>query len=186
MQFEDGFESGSSGSKGVLDRFFSGLSEYTFFTQLGVADTELVEYVSQLLVRFTKTDAMLRIRKLNGRPAMEVVTMMSEAQQRIGLAKREVHRHIGDFTLFWTGLYPESLRSLPGAHRSDQFVSYCQQGKLAYEIASEIDDDENGAAPSDLLHRLSEQFDLCAYGLREVRRQWEEGTGDRTNGPILL
>jgi hypothetical protein len=128
---------------------------------------------------------MLRIRQLNGRPATEVVTMMTEAQQRIGLARREVHRHIGDFTLFWTGLYPESLRSLQGNHRGDSFVSYCAQGKLAYEIASEIEDETNAEAPSDLLHRLSEQFDLCAYGLREVRRQWEEGPTEGT-GPILL
>lgn len=177
--------SDASGPAGVLEKYFAGLSEYTFFTQLGVADTQLVQYISQLLVRFTKTDAMLRIRKLNGRPATEVVAMMTEAQQRIGLARREVHRHIGDFTLFWTGLYPESLRSLQGSSKSDQFVSYCQQGKLAYEIASEIDDDENAEAPSDLLHRLSEQFDLCAYGLREVRRQWEEGGGD-SGGAILI
>lgn len=176
----------SSGPSGVLEKYFAGLSEYTFFTQLGVADTQMVQYVSQLLVRFTKTDAMLRIRKLNGRPATEVVTMMTEAQQRIGLAKREVHRHIGDFTLFWTGLYPESLRSLQGSPATDPFVSYCQQGKRAYEIASEIEDEENEEAPSDLLHRLSQQFDLCAYGLREVRRQWEEGDSHRGGGAILI
>jgi hypothetical protein len=32
---------------------------------------------------------------------------------------------------------------------------------------------------------LSEQFEMCAYGLREVRRQWEEGTHEGS-GPILL
>ena len=40
----------------TLERFFAGLSEYAFHSQLGVADTELVNYVSKLLVRFTKTD----------------------------------------------------------------------------------------------------------------------------------
>jgi len=193
MQFHDDSDGSGLGAgdalgastNRVLERFFAGLSEYTFFTQLGVADPPLVQYISQLLVRFTKTEAMLRIRQLNGRPATEVVTMMTEAQQRIGLARREVHRHIGDFTLFWTGLYPESLRGFQGSHRSDYFVSYCEQGKLAYEIASEIEDEANQDAPSDLLHRLSEQFDLCAYGLREVRRQWEEGPAEGT-GPILL
>ena len=28
------------------------------------------------------------------------------------MARREVHRHIGDFTLFWTGVYPEALREM--------------------------------------------------------------------------
>ena len=50
---------------------------------------------------------------------------MAEAQQRIGMARREVHRHIGDFALFWTGLYPESLRELQGPDRRDQFDVMC-------------------------------------------------------------
>ena len=120
----------------TLERFFCGFAEYIFHSRLGIADTELVTYVSDLLVRFTKMESMHRIRQLNGRPAIEVVSMMAEAEQRIGIAKREVHRHIGDFALFWTGLYPESLRELQGPDRRDQFVSYCHQGKRAYEIAS--------------------------------------------------
>ncbi len=178
------FERDASDSSGqLLERFFTGLSEYAFYSQLGVTDTELVGYVSNLLIRFTKTDALHRIRQLNGQRATEVVTMMVEAQQRIGIAKREVHRHIGDFTLFWTGLYPESLRSLK-SDNSDQFVSYCNEGKKAYEIASEIEADSSEVASAELLHRLSEQFEMCAYGLREVRRQWEEKPeGD---GPIIL
>ncbi|XZE46114.1 hypothetical protein SH467x_001387 [Pirellulaceae bacterium SH467] len=180
MQFES---DASSPSSKLLERFFTGLSEYAFYSQLGVTDTELVTYVSNLLIRFTKTDALHRIRQLNGRRATEVVTMMAEAQHRVGMAKREVHRHIGDFTLFWTGLYPESLRGLQ-TDKSDHFVSYCHEGKKAYEIASEIESDDEQTASSDLLHRLSEQFEMCAYGLREIRRQWEEKpAGDE---PILF
>jgi hypothetical protein len=91
----------SDSSNRLLERFFTGLSEYAFYSQLGVTDTELVNYVSNLLIRFTKTDALHRIRQLNGRRATEVVTLMAESQHRIGLAKREIHRHIGDFTLFY-------------------------------------------------------------------------------------
>ncbi len=186
MQFENNDAADQSINR-TLERFFTGLSEFTFHSQLGVADTELVAYISRLLVRFTKTDTMHRIRQLDGRPATEVVTMMTEAQHRIGLAKREVHRHIGDFTLFWTGLYPESLRGLQSKDRNDHFVSYCHQGKKAYEIASEIADEEDSDAPSDLLHRLSEQFEMCAYGLREVRRHWESGVIDGDpSGSILI
>ena len=182
MQFEN--DASSNSINHTLERFFAGLSEYAFHSQLGVADTQLVNYISKLLVRFTKTDTLHRIRQLNGQRATEVVTMMTEAQHRIGLAKREVHRHIGDFTLFWTGLYPESLRGLQGPDRTDQFVSYCHQGKKAYENASEIEADENSEVPNELLHRLSDQFEMCAYGLREIRRQWESGAG--SDGSILI
>ncbi len=170
----------------LLDRFFSGLAEYIFHSKLGVADSELVGYVSDLLIRFTKTDALLRIRQMDGRPASEVVTLMTEAESRIGVAKREVHRHIGDFTLFWTGLYPESLRESAHKKRSDRFQSYIEHGKRAYEIAAEIEPIHQPAVPSELLFRLSQQFDLCAYGLREVRRQWERGDSDEgTTGLVL-
>ncbi len=166
-----------------LERFFSGLTEYVFFSRMGVADTELVDYLSHLLVRFSKTDSMQRVRLKTGQPVTEIIEMMSEAQNRIGVAKRKIHRHIGDFTLFWSGMYPEALRELPGPDRSDQFVSYCYQGKLAYEIASEIEGEEDDA-PCELLRRLSDDFEMCAYGLREIRREWE--TPDEGAGPTNL
>ena len=109
--------------------------------------------------------------------------MLCEAEQRIGLARREVHRHIGDFTLFWSGMYPESLRRLRPHESTDGFLDYCHQGKRAYAIAAQIEGGED--RPScDLLHQLSDQFEMCAYGLREVRREWEEG--DTNRGGLLL
>ena len=54
-------------------------------------------------------------------------------------------------------------------------------------IASLIDTADDGAPSAIVLQRLSDQFDLCAYGLREVRREWEDGN-DESFGPgaILL
>ncbi len=177
---------GSGDTLSSLNRFFVGLSEYVFHSQLGVVDTELVDYVSQLLIRFTRVEGLQRVRMLDGRPATEVVAMVAEAQQRIGEAKREVHRHIGDYTLFWSGLYPEALRQMQGKDTSDQFLSYCAQGKRAYRIASSIESDER-TTPSELLRRMSEQFDLCAYGLREIRREWERRDDEgRSETPLLI
>jgi hypothetical protein len=42
------------------------------------------------------------------------------------------------------------------------------------------------APPTSLLLRLSEQFELCAYGLREIRREWEHPDGDGNSEPPLL
>lgn len=161
-----------------LERFLAGLSESVFLGKLGVADVQMVDYLSDLLLRFVRIDSIHRVRRTTGEPITEVYSMLLEAQKRIGLAKREVHRHIGDFTLFWSGVYPESLRRVRGQTSVDGFLDYCVQGKRAYAIAAEI---ENGKEnpPADLLQRLSEQFDLCAYGLREIRREWEEEQGDQ-------
>lgn len=158
--------------RSALDRFLSGLSEYIFQTKLGVADVQLVEYVSELMLRFTRVDAIQRVRRDDGRPATEVFQLMCEAERRVGTARREVHRHIGDVTLFRSGMFPESVRGR-GQGSPDQLLDYFHQGKRSYKIASTIRDDED--RPScDLLDRLSDQFELCAYGLREIRRTWEE------------
>ncbi len=169
----------------TLDRFFVGLTEFVFHSQLGVVDTQMVDYVSELLVRFTRLDSLQKVRQLDGRPATEVVTLVSEAEQRIGTAKREIHRHIGDFTLFWSGVYPEALRELKSADKRDQFVNYMAQGKRAYRIASSIPTDESPATNA-LLERMSEKFEMCAYGLREIRREWERRDGDGESAKPLL
>lgn len=176
----------SSDSGSTLNRFFIGLSEYVFHTQLGVVDTQLVDYVSQLLVRFTRVDSLEKVRQIDGRPATEVVTMVAEAEKRLGTARREVHRHIGDYTLFWSGVYPEALREMQSKDKQDQFVSYCAQGKRAYKIASTIKTDKKSAS-SALLQRMSEQFEMCAYGLREIRREWERRDDEgNCDVPLLL
>ena len=157
----------------TVERFFRGLAESIFHAKLGVADIQLVDYLGDMLLRFTRTDAMYRVRRSNGQPALEVFEMLREAEKRIGLARREVHRHIGDFTLFWIGMYPESFRAVK-SDPTDPFLNYCDQGKRAYRIASEIDGGSD-RPPCEVLSRLSDEFEMCAYGLREVRREWEEG-----------
>lgn len=155
----------------TLYRYFAGLTEHTFHSQLGVADPALVSYVTNLLLRFLRSDSVYRVRDLAGRRIEEVALMLLEAEARAGDARREVHRHVGDFTLFWLGVYPESLQ------RRDETAGlssmYTEMGKRAYYIASTIATEREEDAPSEVLERLSRRFELCAFGLREVRREWE-------------
>jgi hypothetical protein len=168
----------------LLRRFFAGLTEYAFYSRLGLTDPPLVDYISELLVRFVRSEDLYPILTPRGRRLVQVADMLAEAQQRHGPARRQVHRHIGDFTLFWSGVYPEVLDGLRRAGSKDALIDYQEQGKRAYWIASTIPV-EREAAPAEVLARLSEQFELCACGLAEVRRQWEERQGD-ADAPLLL
>ncbi len=170
----------------VLRRFFSGIAENTFQVQLGVADPPLIDYLSDLLTRFVQSEAIYRIRDLAGRPIREVAGMMVEAHERVGNARRDIHRHIGDYTLFWTGVYPEALNRKHSSSSAEPLVDYCNEGKRAYWIASTIETDEPEDASADVLERLSLQFELCAYGLREIRRAWEHRDDDPPARPFLL
>ena len=74
----------------TLRRFFAGISEQTFQTQLGVADPPLIDYISDLLVRFVRSDAVYKIRSLTGQPLAQVTAMLAEAEERVGEARRDV------------------------------------------------------------------------------------------------
>jgi hypothetical protein len=152
------------------------LTEQTFISALGVADPPLTDYLSELLSRFVSMDALFRLRDLSGKRLEEVVAMIleAEAMPAEGRTRREVHRHIGDFTLFWTGVYPEMLKRLRSALSRDSFVDYCEQGKRSYYIASTFEDEPfTDEAP--VLRRLSDGFEMVAFGLSQVRREWERG-----------
>src|SRR5579872_798694 len=90
-----------------LRRLFAGLTEQTFMETLGMADPRLVDYLSMLLSRFVHMDHVHRLRDGSGARLEEVADMLQDVQSLppAGSTCREVHRHIGDFTLFWTGVY---------------------------------------------------------------------------------
>ena len=96
--------------------------------------------------------------------------MMVEAEERQSKPQREVYRHIGDFTLFWTGVYPEALPRLRAPDRKDHLVDYARRGKESYYIASTFDDEQyREEAP--VLRQLSREFETCRIGLNRVRRE---------------
>ena len=106
--------------------------------------------------------------------------MIAEAESTTDAdRRRECHRHVGDYTLFWTGVYPEALPKLQAAGSPDSLINYQLQGKRSYYLASTLDDDQ---AP--VLRRLSAEFELCAFGLSRVRREWERHDPEAPGGPM--
>ena len=156
-----------------LRQLFSAMVETTFQVELGVADPQLTDYLAEMLVRFVKTDAIYRVRDTTGRRLEEVAEMLMEAEERTAKPQREIYRHIGDFTLFWAGVYPEALSRLQSAGTKDHLIDYCQQGKRSYYLASQFDE-EPYREEAPILARLSIEFEMCSYGLNRVRKEWEK------------
>src|SRR3954447_26821287 len=152
-----------------LHRLFRGLTESTFLTELGIGDPGLVGYVAGLLARFVPSDAVWSIRDGQGRRLAQVAEMVAEAESACDDdRRRECHRHVGDFTLFWTGVYPEALACLRATGSPDHLIDFQLQGKRSYYLASTYEGDQAA-----VLRRLSAEFELCAFGLSRVRREWE-------------
>jgi len=162
-----------------LHRLFRGLTESTFMSELGIGDPSLVGYVANLLARFVPTQNLWQIRDQDGRALFQVTEMLAVAESADDDRRGECHRHVGDYTLFWTGVYPEAIAKFQGPSLADCLISYQQQGKRAYYVASTLRTSESSAP---ILRRLSEQFELCAFGLSRVRREWEKLEADGISG----
>lgn len=155
-----------------LKQLFAGLTEYTFQVDLGVADPPLIDYLSDLLVRFVRVDTIFGIRNAQGQRLQQVADMLVEAGHRTDRPQREIHRHIGDFTLFYVGVFPEAIEKQKAREAKDALLNYCEQGKRSYHLASELTDGEHRDEAS-LFQRLSDEFELCSMGLNKVRKEWQ-------------
>lgn len=158
-----------------LRELFCALTEKSFVEHLGWPDQNVTSYVSNLLVDFTHTDQLYRIRNRQEQPVDTVVDLLYESEVLLGAQsldrESDVHRHIGDFTLFMAGLFPEYLRRLKTAgliYHKDFLVDYVKTGKRSYRIVAEIGREDTTADPP-LFRKLSENFELCVTGLGFVR-----------------
>jgi hypothetical protein len=166
-----------------LHRLFRGLTEHAFLSELGIGDPKLVGYVAGLLARFVPTVNLYKLRDESGRRLTEVAAMLAVAEASSDdHRRRECHQHVGDFTLFWTGVFPEAVRRLQASgSAADQLIDYQRQGKRSYYLASTYSSEE---AP--VLRRLSAEFELCAYGLSRVRKEWESLPTQSPGPPGLM
>jgi hypothetical protein len=159
-----------------LRLLFRGLTERNLMGKVGLADIEIVRYVSDLLTRFVHVDNLYKVRDAMGKKLEDVGEMLLESSPILSNAsldrEREVRKHIGDYTLFFTGMFPESLRRMSSSIRLDYFVDYMKAGKESYRIVSEFDYGEYRES-AHFFRRLSENFDYCAVGLNFVKADLE-------------
>jgi hypothetical protein len=89
--------------------------------------------------------------------------------------ERKVRRHIGDYALFATGMYPETMGLWKHSGESS-FVEMVKTGKESYYIVSQFDLFEyRDEAP--LFGRLSDEFERCMFGLKHVREEIDKMGG---------
>jgi hypothetical protein len=163
-------------SRHPLSRLFHGLAERSLFERVGLCDPQLASYLGGLLVRFTHVDNVYRIRDARGRRLEDVGEMLLESNPMLSGAsfdrEREIRRHVGDYTLFFTGLFPESLERLSRSLRLDYFVDYVEAGKESYYIVSQF---THGAYEKEapLFRKLSDLFGYCVVALNYVRSDLE-------------
>jgi len=152
-----------------LRRFFDRAIRASF-SDLSFRDDPAAEYLADLLTRFARTENLFPRGTVV--PRLEsVVDMLLEIQGAWQDAspsfqpEREVsvRRHIGDFTLFMTGIFRERVE------RTTSTGYYVNEGKRAYRFVSEhARASAPAAAPP--YRRLAERFESYARALDYARR----------------
>jgi len=92
--------------------------------------------------------------------------------------ERQVRKHIGDYTLFFAGMFPESIKSFPARRQRWKISSRgeSRQGKLLHRLQVRALRVRQGRA---LFATLSKNFEGCVYGLNMVK----ERSGKRCSIP---
>jgi hypothetical protein len=162
-----------------LQKMFLELVARHYAEEIGMRDQELVGYVAHLLAEFCDAAQLYKIHDATDKPLTDVGEMLLESNPVYGPApsfdrERQVRKHIGDYTLFFTGMFPESINHLRlRRNRLENFVDWIKAGKESYYIVSKFDCFEyTKVAP--LFERLSDNFEQCVYGLNRVKNELDE------------
>ena len=128
---------------------------------------EVGMYLGDLLVRFIHTESLFAIQR-GGKSLESVIEMVAEGDIRINAdsfeRERQVHRHIGDYIMFWSGVYPDFLRRLKTGEGIELTCDYTERGRQSYYLVSTFDYHPYGEeAP--VYRELSEKFERCSGAL---------------------
>jgi hypothetical protein len=132
-----------------------------------------------LLADFCDARQLFKICSSTGKPISDVGQMLIESNPVYGPApsfdrERAVRKHIGDYTLFFTGMFPESINhSRLRRNRLENYVEWMKTGKESYYIVSKFEFFEY-AKVAPLFATLSQNFEQCVHGLNMVKNDLQE------------
>ena len=161
-----------------LQELFQDLVGRHYAEEIGIRDPQIVAYVSHLLAEFCEADQLFKIHDRSDRPLADVGEMLLESDPVYGPApsfdrERQVRKHIGDYTLFLAGMFPESINHFRlRRQRLENFVEWVKAGKESYYIVSKFEHFEY-AKVAPVFAQLSQKFEDCVYGLNLVKNELE-------------
>src|SRR5437763_3104310 len=147
-----------------LQNLFQDLVGHHYAEEIGIRDPQIVAYVSHLLAEFCETDQLYKVRDSANRGLSDVGEILLESDPVYGPApsfdrERQVRKHVGDYTLFFAGMFPEAINHYRLRRaRLENLIDFVKAGKESYYIVSQFDVFEyKKVAP--LFARLSRQFE---------------------------
>ncbi len=146
------------------------------FKMNALQKSSVEEYIEeQILCEFINVENLYKIRDMTGRRLEDIADMLVEGDILLNAQsisrEFQVHKHIGDYTLFMLGMFPSALSRRKGKEfimgriivpDGDLYEHYELQGRRSYRIVSEFTNKE-------LFTELSTNFPLYKNVLELVR-----------------
>ncbi|PYV03521.1 MAG: hypothetical protein DMG10_11050 [Acidobacteria bacterium] len=131
--------------------------------QAELRDQDLLFYLADLLVEFMFIENLYGMRDLEGRPLEYLVDMLQQAMESDMPDKKNYYKHIGDYSLFILGMFPESLSH---GRRAISPSYYADTGRIGYKTAGEL---ESHWWKTMVFRKLADKFEHCVVSLNWVR-----------------
>ena len=159
-----------------LEPFFQQAVRNSYEGKLGLHDPDVTGYVARLLCEFSDAENLYSIRDDAGHPIEELEAMKFAADPVNGTApsfdaERALRKHIGDYSLFVAGMYPEAAGSQRRLrHHAPSLTELIRAGRESYFIVSQFNLFEyEKEAP--MFARLADNFERWILGLTLVREE---------------
>lgn len=168
------------------------------FHKLGVADPRLIDYLSNLMVRATDPALVYGAhRKYTDTPfgpkpdqANAIAVYQFAAARAQGIEQKTIFRELGDYTLLVHGTYghPPGVPKRISTEKARHELALL--GKRAYSVAasiaaSEIEVEDSDATNPAIYTQLAGDFNMCSYGLREVKHEMSKVAADAIPGQVI-
>lgn len=140
------------------------------FVDLDLPASDVLEYLADVLTRFARTSSLYRIKRLENMRLETVVDMLLEAEalREAGegsspSAELSLRRHMGDFTLFMSGIFREHVQKM------GVLDFYLIEGRLAYRHVFEFAR-ERALPQAQLFQTLSRNFERYSDALDYMKK----------------
>ena len=150
-----------------LYQFFHRQVQHAFGAR-GLGEPETVDYVSDVLTRFAHTSALYALHDTDGTPLEYIAQMLLERQKAEGEGgardrsrQATITRHVGEYSLFMSGLFRERLQ------KAGRLNYYLDHGRSAYWQSADM---EINPKRSQVFRRLYFELERVSRTLDYIRR----------------
>src|SRR5436309_6882846 len=117
------------------------------FRRSGISDREVADYVAEVLSEYSRTEQMECRIKDQPKSLEYFFEMLAALQTADDVTSFYLRAHIGNYSLFFSGIFPDRIRFRAELRGSPDLRYYEALGKSSFRVASD--------------HRLARKYDLA-------------------------